>query len=152
MIGRAAVCAGFLAFATCTTVAGAHVTVSPTTLQAGSSDAIVFRCPNERPNASTVKLAVELPPGAGIGAVKVRAPAGWRVRVDGRTITWEGGTIAPGHSENFALFAGPIPAGAHDLAFKAVQTYSSGEVVRWIQLRQPGEPPPPHPAPIVTVR
>jgi uncharacterized protein YcnI len=152
MIGRAALCAGFLTFAACTAGATAHVTISPTTLHAGSSDEIVLRCPNERPNASTVKLAVELPSGAGIGAVKVRAPAGWHVRINGRTITWDGGTIAPGHSQNFTILAGPIPPGSRDLAFRAVQTYSSGEVVRWIELPQPGEPPPPHPAPMLAVR
>ena len=152
MIGRAAMCAGMLAFATCTTVAAAHVTISPTTLQARSFDEIVFRCPNERPNASTVKLTVQLPAGGGIGAVKVRVPAGWHGRIAGRTITWDGGTIAPGRSQNFTIFAGPISPGRRVLAFKALQTYSNGEVVRWIQIRQPGQPQVPHPAPVLTVR
>jgi len=152
MIGRSALCAGLLAFATCTTVAIAHVTISPATVQAGSIAEIVFRCPNERPNASTIKLEVQLPPDPGIGAVKVSAPPGWRGRIAGRTITWDGGTIAPGRRQNFTIAAGPIPPGSRELAFKALQTYSNGEVVRWIELHQPGEPPPPHPAPVLSVR
>jgi hypothetical protein len=37
------------------------------------------------------------------------------------------------------------------VAFKAIQTYSNGDIVRWIDLPQPGQPAPAHPAPVVTL-
>jgi hypothetical protein len=52
------------------------------------------------------------------------------------TITWTGhgshGKIPPGAFRDFGLTV-PVPGRTGDkLAFKAVQTYSHGEVVRWI--------------------
>jgi uncharacterized protein len=35
--------------------------------------------------------------------------------------------------------------------FKALQTYSSGEIVRWIQLATPQDPNPDTPAPVLTL-
>jgi uncharacterized protein len=37
------------------------------------------------------------------------------------------------------------------LTFKALQTYSNGDVVRWIEQSAPGGPEPEHPAPSVTL-
>ena len=33
--------------------------------------------------------------------------------------------------------------------FKALQTYSNGDIVRWIDLQQPGQSEPEHPAPVL---
>jgi hypothetical protein len=65
------------------------------------------------------------------------------------TITWSGGAIRPNEQQTFDVFAGPLPARGDALYFKAVQTYSNGETVRWIQIRNPGEAEPPDPAPMV---
>ncbi len=150
-----------------TAPAGAHVTNSPPTLAAGSVDEITFRCPNERPNATTTKLVVQLPPAYPLRMVKVLPLPGWQISVTMRkldepihtrggdvtsvvdTIAWAGGSIAPDEYQNFTILAGPLPAGVSELPFKAVQTYSNGEVVRWIQLRAPGEAAPPNPAPVL---
>ena len=45
--------------------------------------------------------------------------------------------------------AGPTRPG--QVAFKALQTYSNGDVVRWIDVQQPGQPEPDHPAPVLTL-
>ena len=37
------------------------------------------------------------------------------------------------------------------MAFKALQIYSNGDVVRWIDLAAPGQPEPDHPAPVLTL-
>jgi uncharacterized protein YcnI len=168
MIGRV-LCAAILAFAACAASAEAHVTISPATIQAGAFDELVFRCPNERAAAATTALTIQLPQDNPIGSVEVRALPGWQSSVTMRkltkpietqhgeitsavdTITWKGGTIPPGEYQDFAILAGPIPSSAHELVFKALQTYSNGEVVRWIQLRHPNEPEPPNPAPILKV-
>ena len=50
-------------------------------------------------------------------------------RID--TVTWEGGKIAPGEFDEFGMSA-KVPADETTLVFPATQTYSNGEVVRWI--------------------
>jgi periplasmic copper chaperone A len=150
--------------------AGAHVTISPPELRAGSVDEITFRCPDERANSATTKLVIQMPQDHPIASVKLRPVPGWHSSVTMRrldapvktehgeivaavnTITWAGGAIAPGEYQDFAILAGPIPSGARQLVFKAVQTYANGEVVRWIELRHTGEAEPEHPAPILNVR
>ena len=52
------------------------------------------------------------------------------------TITWTatGDTqIAPGQFELFWISAGQMPTDVDELAFPAIQTYSSGEEVAWIE-------------------
>lgn len=62
------------------------------------------------------------------------------------TVTWTGGSIAPGELDEFGMTARMPEGGRGELVFPAVQTYSSGEVVRWI-----GPPDSDTPAPLVTV-
>jgi uncharacterized protein len=69
------------------------------------------------------------------------------------SVTWKataGGT-PPGDYEDFAVSAGSVPDRAGQLVFKALQTYSSGEIVRWIELPIAGQPEPPTPAPTLTL-
>jgi uncharacterized protein DUF1775 len=66
-------------------------------------------------------------------------------------VTWKGGTIQPGQYQDFSVSADPLPSGVGQLVFKAVQTYSNGAVVRWIDLPQAGQPEPEHPAPVLTL-
>jgi uncharacterized protein YcnI len=146
--------------------AAAHVTLQPNTAAAGAFTVENVRVPNERDDASTVKVDVQLPHG--FVSVSYEPKAGWRAKVtkaklakpvqtdDGpiteeiRRITFTGhgpnGKIAPGQFMDFPLSV-QIPGKAGDkLTFKAIQTYSNGEVVRWI-----GAPDSEAPAPIVTV-
>lgn len=167
---RSDVVAWCLVLAASPSTALAHVTISPSSARAGAEAELVFRCPDESAGAATVKLVVELPVDNPIASVKLRPIPGWRSSVtmrklpvpittdDGQiavavdTITWSGGRINPGEYQDFAILADPIPSGAKELTFKAVQTYSNGEVVRWIELRGHGETEPAHPAPVLLVR
>jgi uncharacterized protein YcnI len=146
--------------------AGAHVTLQPNTAAAGAFTVLNVRVPTERDNASTVKVAVQLPHGFIEASYEPRP--GWTVAVtkaklakpvqsdDGpideevRQITFTGhgaeGRIGPGQFMDFPLSV-QIPGKAGDkLTFKALQTYSNGEVVRWI-----GAPDSDTPSSIVTV-
>jgi uncharacterized protein YcnI len=146
--------------------AEAHVTLQPNTAAAGAYTVENVRVPNERDKASTVKVDLQLPHG--FVAASYEPKAGWSVKVteaklakpiqtdDGpidqevRRITFTGhgpnGKIAPGQFMDFPLSV-QIPGKPGDkLIFKAIQTYSNGEVVRWI-----GAPDSDTPAPIVTV-
>ena len=146
--------------------AQAHVTLQPTSAPAGAFTVLDVRVPTERDNASTAKIDVQFP--TGFAAVSYQAVPGWRVKVitkkldkpvqtdDGEitegvdTITWtaksEADAIPPGAFEDFGLSV-QIPGKAGDkLTFKALQTYTGGEVVRWI-----GAEDSENPAPIVSV-
>lgn len=116
--------------------ASAHVTVQPTEAAAGSFARFVVRVPNERDNAATVKVEVQLPEGL---EARFQPKAGWTRTVSGRTVTWEGGRIEPGEFDEFG-FSTRMPDKPTLLEFPAVQTYSNGEVVRWVGPADAEEP------------
>jgi uncharacterized protein YcnI len=151
-------------------VAGAHVTVSPSSLPQGTDDAVLtFRVPNESASASVVGLRVQFPLAHPIVLVNPEAGSGWNVTVhttklprpittDDGTFTsttseidWSGGNIPVGQFGEFNVLAQGIPSGTSALVFKAIQSYSDGTVVSWIQVPDRTVPDPPHPAPTITL-
>jgi uncharacterized protein YcnI len=157
-----------IAVVTLAAAAQAHVTVNPRSAEQGSYAKLSFRVPNERGNAATTELRVELPLDHPVASVSVRPVPGWTVRVDKAklptpikiqggeltqavsTITWSGGKIDPGRFEEFDVSMGPLPA-VNRMLFKAVQTYSGGDVVRWDQDPGSGSQEPEHPSPALTL-
>jgi uncharacterized protein len=146
--------------------AQAHVTVQPTAAPAGAFTRLDVRVPNERDDASTTKIEMQMPEG--FASASYEPVDGWSVNVetgplatpiqtpDGeitegvKQITWtadsEDDAIPPGAFQDFGLSV-QIPGKAGDkLSFKALQTYTGGEVVRWI-----GDEGSDNPAAIVTV-
>jgi periplasmic copper chaperone A len=130
--------------------ASAHVTLQPDTAPAGGFTRLDVRVPNERDDAGTVKVAVQMPPGFEFVSYEPRP--GWKVKVEREgdsvsRITWSGGVVAPGQFVDFGLSV-RMPEGepGEKLTFKALQTYEGGEVVRWIGPEDADEP-----APIVTL-
>ena len=145
--------------------ANAHVTINtlgPVTQ--GSFAKVGFSVPNERDDAGTVKLSVQLPQDQPLAFVSVQPVAGWEIETTTRTldeplegegssitevvdtVTWTatGDTqIAPGEFELFWISAGQMPTDVTELAFPAVQTYSSGEEVAWIEDTADAELPAP---------
>jgi uncharacterized protein YcnI len=150
------------------TPAFAHVTVQPGEATQGGYATVAFQVPNERDDASTVQLEVTFPADHPFSSVRTQPVEGWTVQVDTApldppvtqngeeiteavsTITWSGGSIAPGTFQRFPISMGPLPE-TESLEFKTVQTYSSGEVVRWIDTVTPGGEEPEHPAPTLTL-
>jgi uncharacterized protein len=151
--------------------AGAHVTVNPSSAPKGGFEVLSFNVPNEEPAANTVKLEVDLPTKYPIAFVSIKPMVGWTTAVEKSTlskpvktddgevteavtkITWtatEGG-LQPGQFDLFTISAGPLPTRTNKLTFKAIQTYSNGEVVSWIQKTVKGAPEPEHPAPTLTL-
>jgi periplasmic copper chaperone A len=113
-----------------------------------------------------VKIEIAMPEGVVIPQVLAEPVAGWNVTVqttpletpietdDGifteavSVVTFEGGQIKPGEFQLFNLAVGPLPnAAGTTLLFPAVQTYSDGQEVRWVDVTQAGQPEPEHPAP-----
>jgi len=148
------------------TSAFAHVTVNPREATQGGYAKLAFRVPNERDDANTTKLEVNFPADHPLASVSVRPQAGWTYAVektklavpiksdDGditeavSKVTWSGGAIKPGEFNEFEVSVGPLPTDVDSIAFKALQTYSNGEVVRWIEEATPTNDPE-HPAPVL---
>ena len=147
--------------------ASAHVSIQPSTATRGGFATEAFQVPHERADANTVQLEVEFPADHPIAFVSVEPVPGWTINVEKSTlakpikseggdvteavskITWSGGQILPGNFQRFPVSMGPLPDVA-SLEFKAAQTYSNGEVVRWIEPRTGGAEPE-HPAPTLTL-
>jgi uncharacterized protein len=133
----------------------AHVAVSPSEVPEGEAAQLTFRVPNESDSASTTSVEIAMPADRTFDFVSAKAVPGWTIDTakDGDTITsitWSGGEIAPGQFDEFSIVVGPVE-GTGELAFRAVQTYSDGEVVRWIDPMVEGEEEPEHPAPTAMV-
>lgn len=147
--------------------ASAHVTVNPSTAVQGSYTEVNVRVPNEETSTNTTEVQLYLPTDHPIASVATESVPGWTVTVqktklakpittdDGQVteavseITWSGGTIKPGQFQDFALSLGPLPTDTDALTFKALQTYSDGSVVRWIQPTVAGQDEPANPAPVL---
>jgi uncharacterized protein YcnI len=147
----------------------AHITTTPDSAVAGSAAVLTFHVPNEEAAADTTKVDIRIPTDHPIAQLLVKPVLGWTISV--RTVTlpkpvvtddgqftqavseviWSGGQIRPGQFQDFTVSADPLPQGVSELAFKAIQTYSNGNVVRWIDLPQAGQPAPDHPAPVLTL-
>jgi uncharacterized protein YcnI len=147
--------------------ASAHVSVNPGEATQGGFTKLTFRVPNEKESGATTRLEIALLTDTPLGFVSTRPTAGWTAVVtkekldkpiktdDGEVteavarITWtadEGNGIPPGQFQEFDISAGPLPT-AEKMVFKALQTYSDGEVVRWIDEGENAE----HPAPTLTL-
>lgn len=129
----------------------AHVRVAPAEAARGTVVELTFRVPNERDDSGATKVEVFMPTDHPLAVVEVKPKDGWTSSTertplaapvaDGRggtvsevvsKIIWEGGPINPDGTEEFGISVGPLPSDADRLFFKSLQTYASGEVVRWI--------------------
>ena len=149
--------------------ASAHVTVSPTSLPQGATAELTFKVPNEESKADTVELQLQIPTQYPIAQVLAKPVPGWKITehtvtlakpltTDDGTFTtavdeidWTGGSIPPGEYQDFQISVDPLPTDTTQLVFKAVQTYSNGDVVRWIDLSTSSDSDPEHPAPVLTL-
>ncbi|MBD0710308.1 hypothetical protein BU197_18585 [Streptomyces sp. CBMA291] len=148
----------------------AHVSVQPEGQAAKGGYATVnIKVPNERDNASTVKLEVNFPLDHPLASVMPQPIPGWKAEVTkskldkplqlhGKTIneavskvTWtaDGSKIGPGQFQQFPLSLGQLPEDVDQLVLKAIQTYDNKEVVRWIEEQKDGAEEPQSPAPVL---
>jgi periplasmic copper chaperone A len=151
--------------------ASAHVTVNPNTATQGGYTKITFRVPNETDDTNTTKLEVNLPTDTPVASVSLKPMAGWAEATettklatpiktdDGEVtqavskITWTASgdaAIKPGQFQEFDVSLGPLPS-TGQMIFKALQTYSDGTVVRWIDEPATDGTEPEHPAPVLTL-
>ncbi|MEU5390593.1 YcnI family copper-binding membrane protein [Streptomyces tibetensis] len=148
----------------------AHVTVQPEGTAAKGGYAVIdFKVPNERDDASTTKLEVNFPADHPLASVMPEPMPGWKIDVTKSKldkplemhgekiseavtkVTWtaDGEGIKAGFFQKFPVSIGTLPEDTDQLAFKALQTYSNKEVVRWIEVPQKGKEEPDNPAPVL---
>ena len=154
-------------------IAAAHVETDPGQANKGDDAVVTFRVPNEEDNAGTVKLEVTFPLDHPVPNASTTAIPGWTanvtmttlpksvhqnnsdVKTAVQTVTWTadpGVQIKPGEFLRFPVLAEALPDNADKLTFKALQTYSNGDVVRWIDPpAADGAQEPEHPAPTLTL-
>lgn len=167
---------GALAGATVLVLSGpafAHVSVSAEgTAAKGGYATVNFKVPNERDNASTTKLEVSFPTDHPLASVMPEPVPGWTAKVTRSTlakpvelhgekiseavskVTWtadDGKGIQAGFFQKFPLSIGQLPEDTDELVFKALQTYSNKEVVRWIEVQEDGAEEPDNPAPVLAL-
>ncbi|MEW5654537.1 YcnI family protein [Streptomyces cinereoruber] len=172
-ISTRAALAGGIALSSVVLLSGtafAHVSVQPQGEAAKGGYATVnIKVPNERDNASTVKLEVNFPLDHPLASVMPQPVPGWKAEVTkskldkplelhGKKIneavskvTWtaDGAGIAPGFFQTFPLSLGQLPEDVDQLVLKSIQTYSNKEVVRWIEEQKEGAEEPQNPAPVL---
>ncbi|MEU9504703.1 YcnI family protein [Micromonospora sp. NPDC048170] len=151
--------------------ASAHVSVNPQEATQGGYGRFAFRVPNESDTASTTKVEVVLPENAPVGSVSTMPVPGWTVAVEKRKVdppvevhgsqltevvsklTWTAAGdagVKPGQFQEFPISLGPLPQ-VETMVFKTLQTYSDGNVQRWIEEPTPGGEEPESPAPVLTL-
>lgn len=140
--------------------AAAHVTVNPNEATQGGYARVVFRVPTESDTASTTRVEVHFPEDTPLTSARVQPVPGWTAEITreeldepiegghGRvateriaSITWtaddEDAALGPDEFGEFPVSLGPLPE-VDQLVFPALQTYSDGTVVRWIELPEEG--------------
>lgn len=153
------------------TSASAHVGVSSADASPGGYGKLTFRVANESDTASTVTLRIQIPEASAMGSLRAEPVPGWTVsltpadlaepvEVHGQEITSyisvveyraaDGGGIAPGQFQEFALSGGPIPD-VEELSFPTVQSYSDGSESAWIEPTVAGQEEPERPAPVLSL-
>jgi uncharacterized protein YcnI len=149
--------------------ASAHVTVNPNTATPGGYAKVTFRVPTESDTLSTTKVEVNLPADAPVASVSVKPIPGWsaeavksklakpleahgtEITEAVSKITWTAdpsSAIKPGQFQEFDVSLGPLPDQGQ-MVFKALQTYSDGSIVRWIDEPTTDGSEPEHPAPVL---
>jgi uncharacterized protein YcnI len=125
--------------------ASAHVTLQPPEGRPADLQRYRVIVPNERESQATTGVDLRMP--AGITFALVESVAGWHTKLVKRgseiaELRWRGGHVPPGgYAELRFIARNPVRTGA--IAWKALQRYDDGSVVRWI-----GSPSSDQPAPV----
>jgi len=170
-VKRLVVCIGAAAVvALLAAPASAHIAIDPSSAPRGAEAVtLAFNVPNEKDNATTNKVEIVMPEDHPLSLVAAEPVPGWTISTqtkkldtpikgEGGDITdvvsrviYSGGTIGEGQFQQFLLRVGPLPDSGNELEFKALQTYSDGTTVRWIESTPPGGAEPENPAPTLTL-
>jgi hypothetical protein len=149
-----AMTAGVLSAGVLAGPAFAHVEVEADKTQAGARDVtLTFNGEAESGSAGIRSERVVLPSGVAPADVTlVKAPKGWKFTAAADGFTVAGPALKIGEDAVFAVRLAQLPSDATSLSFKTLETYGDGEVARWIDLPEAGQPEPDHPAPTIKLK
>jgi uncharacterized protein YcnI len=157
VLRRLLICVGLAAVAF-PAAAVAHVTIQPGEWEAGAFAAMVVRVPNERDNAETTRVTMQFPENVPSARFQAHPFCEREVQTEELdqpieelterivSVTWtcDPPIAADGYDEFGMSFQVPEDAQPGDeILFPAVQVYSSGERVRWVDPDPEGESPAP---------
>jgi uncharacterized protein len=130
---------------------------------AGQPAQLVFEVPNERDDAATMTIEIQMPNEADLSDVVPAEVEGWTITVTTRegttvegdvvdTIRWDatGPGLVGEESAELPVAVGPLPD-VEFLTFPTIQIYDDGETVRWIEPAPAGEPEPELPVPTLAI-
>ncbi|MCX4452370.1 DUF1775 domain-containing protein [Streptomyces sp. NBC_01728] len=132
--------------------ASAHAEVEADTPQALAENVtLTFVSEAESDSAGFTRLRVVLPGGVAPGdVVLAEAPKGWKFKATSDGYTVAGPALKAGVDAEHKIKVRQLPD-AEQIGFKTVETYSDGEVSRWIELSGAGEEAE-QPAPVLKLK
>ncbi|MFF0161186.1 DUF1775 domain-containing protein [Streptomyces sp. NPDC005263] len=154
-VGRRAALAGAAALTATLALAApaaAHAEVEADTSQALAENVTLsFVSEAESDSAGFTEVRVVLPEGIAPGDVTLdEAPKGWKLKATGDGYSVAGPALKTGVDAEHKIKVRQLPD-AKEIAFKTVETYSDGEVSRWIELPGGGAEPE-QPAPVLKLK
>jgi hypothetical protein len=132
----------------------AHVEVSADKTQAGAADVTVsFNGEAENPKAGIMTERVVLPDGIAPADVSpAKLPSGWKYTANSDGFTVGGKALKIGTNAVWSVKIAKLPADQTRLSFKTLETYGDGDIVRWIEIQEPGAAEPDNPAPLLVLK
>ncbi|WP_328429374.1 DUF1775 domain-containing protein [Streptomyces sp. NBC_00443] len=98
--------------------------------------ALTFTAESESASAGISKLEVILPEGIAPADITFKeGPKGWKFAATSRGYTLSGVKLAVGEDAEYVVSVRQLPD-AESLVFKTLQSYSDGQVDRWIELEE----------------
>ncbi|MFI6376129.1 DUF1775 domain-containing protein [Streptomyces sp. NPDC050546] len=137
---------------TATGTASAHAEVEADKPQALAENVtLAFVSEAESDSAGFTRLQVVLPEGIAPADVTLaEGPKGWKLKPGADGYTIGGPALGTGVDAEHKIKVRRLPDAA-ELVFKTVETYSDGEVSRWIELPS-GDKEPAQPAPVLKLK
>ncbi|MCX4904616.1 DUF1775 domain-containing protein [Streptomyces sp. NBC_00878] len=132
--------------------ASAHTEVEADKAQALAENVtLTFVCEAESASAGFREVRVVLPEGIAPADVTLdEAPKGWQLKATDDGYVVGGPALKTGVDAEYKVKIRQLPD-AKEVAFKTIDTYSDGEVSRWIELPKGGEEPE-QPAPLLKLK
>lgn len=132
--------------------AAAHAHVEASEARALATDVtLTFTSEAESRKAGISTIQVVLPSGISPGAVSLKkAPKGWRFSQNQGGYVVGGQALAVGTDAVHSVVVHQLPD-AERLVFKVMETYSDGQVARWIEVPE-GDAKPENPAPVLALK
>ena len=104
---------------------------------AGATEEFVLEVVHEK-DMPTTEVRMEVPEGFALSGV--RSPFGWQGIVEDDAVIWYGMVVGPNQAEKELGFEARAPEETGDFAFKIVQTYATGKVVKWTGAEDSNQP------------